>query len=113
MVRAALPDARLVVAGPAGPAEPAVRAAIAAPRPRRRRCTCSGFRDDARAMVAAADVFAFSSLSEGSPGAVLEAMAIGTPVVAFDIEPVVELTDGGRHARLVADRVEPPRWAGP
>ena len=57
-----------------------------------------GWRDDVRSLVAAADVFVFSSLSEGSPSAVLEAMAIGTPVVAFAIAPVVELTGG--HARL-------------
>ena len=58
-----------------------------------------GWRPDAAAVVAAADVFVFSSLSEGSPTAVLEAMALGTPVVAFDIAPVAELTGG--HARLV------------
>ena len=46
------------------------------------------------ALVAAADVFAFSSISEGSPGAVVEAMALGTPVAAFAIPPVAELTDG-------------------
>ena len=27
-------------------------------------------------------------------------MALGTPVAAFAIEPVAELTDGGRYARL-------------
>ncbi len=58
-----------------------------------------GWRPDASALVAVADVFVFSSLSEGSPSAVLEAMAVGTPVVAFDIAPVVELTGG--YARLV------------
>ncbi|MGH9117741.1 MAG: glycosyltransferase [Acidimicrobiales bacterium] len=102
VVKAAQPDAILAIAGPAGPGEPAVLAAIA-----RHGLEDSvhllGFRDDARSLVAAADVFAFSSLSEGSPGAVLEAMAIGTPVAAFDIEPVVELTEGGRHARLAAE----------
>ena len=97
--RADLPGARLAVVGPAGPAEPAVRAAI------ERHGVAGavhllGFRDDARALVAAADVFAFSSLSEGSPGAVLEALALGTPVAAFAIEPVEDLTDGGRYARL-------------
>ena len=92
----------LVVAGPAGPAEPAVRAAIAR-HGLEESVHLLGFRDDARSVVAASDVFAFSSLSEGSPGAVLEALAIGTPVAAFDIEPVVELTDGGRHARLAAE----------
>ena len=64
--RADLPGARLAVVGPPGPAEPAVRAAI------ERHGVAGavhllGFRDDARALVAAADVFAFSSLSEGRP----------------------------------------------
>ncbi|MFS8585710.1 MAG: glycosyltransferase, partial [Acidimicrobiia bacterium] len=55
---------------------------------------------DTRALVAAADVFAFSSLSEGLPGAVVEALVLGTPVAAFAIPPVAELTDGDRHAWL-------------
>jgi glycosyltransferase involved in cell wall biosynthesis len=94
-----LPEAVLAIVGSPGSAEPDVKAAIErhglgdAVR-------LLGFRDDARALVAAADVFAFSSLSEGSPGAVLEALALGTPVAAFDIPPVRELTEAGRHARL-------------
>src|SRR5690606_17150496 len=59
-----------------------------------------GHRSDARALVAAADVFAFSSLSEGLPGAVVEALVLGTPVAAFAIPPVAELTEGDRHAWL-------------
>jgi glycosyltransferase involved in cell wall biosynthesis len=98
-VKTSLPDARLALVGPPGPAEPAVRAAIA-----RHRLEDSvlllGYRADARSVMAAGDVFVFSSLSEGSPGVVVEAMAVGTPVVAFDIPPVAELTDGGRHGRL-------------
>jgi len=39
-------------------------------------------------------------VSEGSPGAVVEALTLGTPLAAFDIPPVVELTDGGRHGWL-------------
>lgn len=38
-----------------------------------------------------ADVFVFSSESEGRPNAVLEAMAVGLPVVAIDIPGVHEL----------------------
>jgi glycosyltransferase involved in cell wall biosynthesis len=98
-VRAALPDAELAIAGAAGSAEPAVRAAIAH-HDLDGAVHLLGWRDDVRSLVAAADVFVFSSLSEGSPSAVLEAMAIGTPVVAFAIAPVVELTGG--HARLAA-----------
>ncbi|MFO7280765.1 MAG: glycosyltransferase [Thermoanaerobacterales bacterium] len=98
-VRAELPDARLAIAGAPGPAEGAVGAAV------ERTGTGDavallGHRSDARALVAAADVFAFSSLSEGLPGAVVEALVLGTPVAAFAIPPVAELTEGDRHAWL-------------
>jgi glycosyltransferase involved in cell wall biosynthesis len=99
-VRATLPDAQLAIAGAFGSADEVVRRAIA-----RHGLDGSvrllGWRADVRSLIATADVFVFSSLSEGSPSAVLEAMALGTPVVAFAIPPVVELTDGGRHATLV------------
>jgi glycosyltransferase involved in cell wall biosynthesis len=100
VARRDLHGAVLAIAGAPGSAEPDVRAAVDrhgvgdAVR-------LLGDRDDARALVAAADVFAFSSVSEGSPGAVLEALALGAPVVAFDIPPVRELTDAGRYGRLV------------
>ena len=48
-----------------------------------------------------AHVFAFSSLMEGLGTAVLEAMSVGVPVVAFDIPPVREATADGRFATLV------------
>jgi glycosyltransferase involved in cell wall biosynthesis len=100
--RVDLPGAQLAIAGAPGSAERAVRDAIA-------RYDVGdavhllGDRPDARALVAVADVFAFSSVSEGSPGAVLEALALGAPVAAFAIPPVAELTDGGRHARLAPE----------
>ena len=95
-----LPDAVLAIVGAPGSAEPDVKAAIER-QGLGDAVRLLGFRDDARALVAAADVFAFSSVSEGSPGAVLEAVALGTPVAAFDIPPVAELTGSGRHAHLV------------
>lgn len=98
VVRAAIPTAQLVIAGAAGSAEPAVREAIAA-HGLEASVRMLGWRADIHGLVAAADVFAFSSLSEGSPSAVLEALALGTPVVAFAIAPVVEVTGG--HAVLV------------
>lgn len=52
-------------------------------------------------VVAAADVFVFSSVMEGLGTAVIEAMAIGTPVVAFDIPAVREATNNGEFAILV------------
>ena len=50
---------------------------------------------------AVADVFAFPAPMEGLGTAVLEAMASGLPVVAFDIPPVREITNDGRYAALV------------
>lgn len=51
-----------------------------------------GHRDDVPDLLAASDVFAFPSLYEGSPGAVMEAMALDVPVVASDIPSVREVT---------------------
>lgn len=52
-----------------------------------------GFRSDVADLLAAADAFAFPSLLEGMPGAVIEAMATGVPIVAAAIAPVEELID--------------------
>jgi glycosyltransferase involved in cell wall biosynthesis len=98
-VRRQLPDAHLAIAGAPGPADAAVEAAVVE-HGVADAVHLLGFRPDARNLVASADVFAFSSLSEGSPGVVVEAMMLGTPLAAFDIAPVVELTDGGRHGWL-------------
>jgi glycosyltransferase involved in cell wall biosynthesis len=97
--RAELPGAVLLVAGAPGSNQAAVHAAVDR-HGLRDSVRLLGFRPDARALVAAADVFAFSSLSEGSPGAVVEAMRLRAPVAAFDIAPVAELTGGGEHAWL-------------
>jgi glycosyltransferase involved in cell wall biosynthesis len=98
-VRSDLPDAQLAIAGESGAADAAVTAAIAEAG-LAGAVHLLGFRSDARALVSLADVFAFSSVSEGSPGAVVEALALGTPLAAFAIPPVVELTDEGRLAWL-------------
>ena len=100
-VRDKLPDAHLAIAGAPGPADATVVAAIEATGTADA-VHLLGFRPDARSLVAASDVFAFSSLSEGSPGVIVETLTLGTPVASFDIPPVVELTDGGRHAWLTS-----------
>jgi glycosyltransferase involved in cell wall biosynthesis len=60
-----------------------------------------GHRDDTPELLAAADLFVFPSLYEGLPGAVLEAMALGLPIVASDIAPVREAVERAENARLV------------
>lgn len=60
-----------------------------------------GHREDVPEILAAADLFVFPSLFEGLPGAVLEAMALGLPIVASDIEPVRETVEEDRNAILV------------
>lgn len=63
--------------------------------------TLTGYTKHVHDYMSHADVFAFPSYMEGLGTAVLEAMAMGLPIVAFDIAPVREVTDGGRLADLV------------
>lgn len=63
--------------------------------------TLAGYTPEVHHHMANADVFVFSSFMEGLGTAVLEAMAMGLPVVAYDIPPVREITDEGRVADLV------------
>jgi glycosyltransferase involved in cell wall biosynthesis len=59
-----------------------------------------GERRDIADLMAAADLFAFTSLYEGLGGAVVEATGLGLPTVAFDIPAVVEVL-GSEHPWLV------------
>ena len=54
--------------------------------------------------MAALDVFALPSLQEGSPGALVEAMAAGLPVVATPVGGVPEIVSEGRNGLLVPVR---------
>lgn len=86
-------DARVVVAG-GGDVEAFAREAAA--RGIGDRVSALGWRDDVGDLLAAADGLVSSSVWEGLPNAVLEAQAIGLPVVA---------TRAGGTAELVADGV--------
>lgn len=50
-----------------------------------------GFRSDVYHIMKIFDVFYFPSLTEGQPNALLEAMALGIPVVASNIQPIKEI----------------------
>ncbi|HJW05937.1 MAG TPA: TIGR03088 family PEP-CTERM/XrtA system glycosyltransferase [Rhodanobacter sp.] len=60
-----------------------------------------GNRSDVAALLAEFDVFALSSIAEGMPGVVLEAMASGLPVVATDVGGVSEVVEAGVTGTLV------------
>lgn len=59
-----------------------------------------GFRSDISLLTKAADVFIFSSLQEGLPVALMEAMAAGLPIVASRIRGNVDLIQEGRNGTL-------------
>ena len=54
-------------------------------------CAIASHRRDVPRLLLASDVFLFPSLWEGLPGAPLEALAAGLPVVASDIPPLREI----------------------
>lgn len=60
-----------------------------------------GHRDDAAVLYQAFDLFVQSSESEGTPNAVLEAMAMEAPIVATDVGGTRELAFPGEHAIVV------------
>ncbi len=61
-----------------------------------------GFRSDVRSLVADFDVAVVPSVyADPLPRSVIEAMALGKPVVAFDVGGVVEMLQGGVTGELV------------
>lgn len=79
------PDAQLLVAGKDGSAATRIRDQLAAGPGLDAHVRLLGHRTDIGALLCAADVLAISSHFEGTAGAAIEAMAVGTPVVSTDI----------------------------
>ncbi len=62
---------------------------------------CTGFRDDIPAVLSAMDVFVLSSVLESCPLVLLEAMAMGVPVVTTDVGAASEMVLHGRTGFVV------------
>lgn len=62
----------------------------------------AGHRNDIPDLHHAMDLFVQSSDYEGTPNAVLEAMALGTPVVATDVGGTAELIRDGVDGRIIS-----------
>ena len=69
-----------------------------------RACRFVGVREDIADILAAATLCVLPSLSEGFPFVLLEALAMGCPVVATSVNGVPELIDGHRTGLLVPPR---------
>jgi glycosyltransferase involved in cell wall biosynthesis len=99
LIRARSGEARVVVAGRGAEQakiEEAVRSAGLEPAFR-----LLGSYDDVPGLLEAADLFVLPSRSEGQPNAVMEAMAMGLPVVATRVGGVPELARHDEQALLV------------
>lgn len=59
-----------------------------------------GYRDDVPRILKAMNLYFFPSVTEGQPNALIEAMFMGLPIVASNIEPIKETTPPDIHHRL-------------
>jgi len=66
--------------------------------------------DDMAEVYAQADALVVTSQTEGSPNAVLEAMACGLPVVAPRVGGIPELVEDGETGLLLAERAGTPAY---
>jgi len=65
------------------------------------RVTLTGERDDARALIAGADIFVLPSFTEGLPLVVLEALYAGRPIVTTDLPGLRGVVQHGENALVV------------
>lgn len=68
------------------------------------RVTLTGFRKDVLEFIALFDCFVLSSYLEGLCTSIMDAQALGTPVVATDTGGVPDLVDNGKTGLLVTPR---------
>jgi glycosyltransferase involved in cell wall biosynthesis len=92
-------DAELAIAGEGG--QKAELEALSAELGVRERVRLLGYRSDPRPLYEAFDVFALSSLREGLPNVLLEALSMGVPAVATRVAGVPRLLCDGENGLLI------------
>ncbi|MFV2000830.1 MAG: glycosyltransferase [Acidimicrobiia bacterium] len=102
-VVASRPDARLLIAGREGHSTAALQSLINE-LDLGSVVTLLGHRSDVPEVLAASELFVFPSLYEGLGGALIEALALGLPVVATDLPALREVVHEGENAILVPPR---------
>jgi glycosyltransferase involved in cell wall biosynthesis len=108
LVRRSVPNARLFVAGREG-AQTQVLRKLAVAEGIVDSVVFLGARRDVPELLCAADVFVLASRHEGFPGAVLEAMALETPIVVTDLPEIRECVDS--TCAVLTDRESVPAFA--
>lgn len=63
-----------------------------------------GFRSDIKNLLAAVDIFLFTTKQEGLPRSMMEAMACGLPCIASDIRGNVDLIENGKGGYLISPK---------
>lgn len=96
----AFPDAILYVAGREGPATDELLS-LARSLGTESSIVFAGYRTDVADLLVAADLFVLSSRAEGSPGALIEAMALRTPAIVSDIPSALEVAGKPPAATVV------------
>lgn len=96
-----LPSAVLLIAGREGRSSAEVSAAHAASS-HSDRIHLLGHRDDIADLLRAADAIVCSSYREGAAGALIEAMAVGTPIVSVRLDGLEGILEDGVNSRFVA-----------
>jgi len=102
MIAAEVPDVDFLVVGEGG--ERAALEALARRLGLGARVVFAGLRHDVPRLLAAVDVLALTSLYEGFPNVLLEAMATGAVAVATDVGGCRELVTSGETGLLVPPR---------
>ena len=107
-VKAAFPDVRCVVAGQGAQQE--LLTAQIEQASLQGAIQLLGFRKDAQALIQAGDIFVLPSLAEPFGLVILEAMALGRPVIATDAGGPPEIVEEGVTGLLVPPS-DPPALA--